>query len=336
MTEPSISVAVMAHRSRERHIPYLLESLDDQYATRPAEVVWDRHNDRWDTGRRSQLAYDPLATHHLVVQDDALLCRDLVAGLLRAVALVPDHPIGLYTGKVRPAQDTVVRLVDRAQREHNSWIAMQGPWWGVAVLTPTYLIDEMIAWCDQRPEIQNYDRRMSRFYDHIGLECWYSVPSLVDHRVGDGEPSLVPGRGNGDGRTAYRFLGERASACDVAWTATATRQEAAQPHRNTYRVTNTGTQPIERAGRVFHPGPNEMVLLPNQLQQVRTMRVLTIERVTDPAVVSRRLRVRNNKSYPIARANQLFPPGETVEVTVVGDEAERAISSSPYLTVEWL
>lgn len=209
-----ISVAVMAHPKRKRYMRYLLDRL-------PADtpVIWDRLNDRWDTGRRSMLAFDPLATHHLVVQDDALLCRDLVDGAERAVAVVPSNPISFYTGKVRPNHAYVEQMVKQARKARRSWIAMQGPWWGVAVLIPTQFIPEMIAWCDQRADIANYDMRMSRYFDHIGVQCYYSVPSLVSHRTGPENPSLVPGRGNAPSRTAFEFIGEQRSALEVDWTA---------------------------------------------------------------------------------------------------------------------
>ena len=88
---PVLSVAVMAHPKRADLIPALCDSIDAD-----VPVVWDERNDRWDTGRRALLAFDPAATHHLVVQDDALVCRDLVAGLQRALPHVPrEAPVGL-------------------------------------------------------------------------------------------------------------------------------------------------------------------------------------------------------------------------------------------------
>lgn len=208
----NLSIAIMAHRKRERHIPYLLERLPEG-----TPVIWDQHNDRWDTGRRSMLAYGADATHHLVIQDDAILCRDLAEGLERALTFMPSNPISLYTGKVRPNHAYVANMVAQAQRTGRHWISMQGPWWGVGVCVPVEHIGPMIAFGDQRPDIANYDLRMSRYFDAIELECLYTVPSLVTHRVGPDEPSLVPGRGHGASRTAFRFIGEDASASSVEW-----------------------------------------------------------------------------------------------------------------------
>lgn len=202
-----ISVAVMAHPRREEFIPELLSTLD-----RPAEVVWDQKNDRWDTGRRSMLAFDPAASHHLVVQDDAVLCRDVVAGAERALEYVPDDvPVCLYVGTVRPWPTAVAKLV-QATREDTSWLRMGQLNWGVAVVVPTRHIEAMVTWCDTRPDIANYDKRMSRWFEHNDIKVWYTWPSLVDHRD---SPSLVKGRKGG--RFAHRFVGQDASALDICF-----------------------------------------------------------------------------------------------------------------------
>lgn len=201
-----ISVAIMAHKKREHFVPELEQKLD-----RPATVVWDQINDRWDTGRRALLAYDPAATHHLVVQDDALICRDLVAGVERALERTPgDVPLCLYVGKVRPYK----ALVDEYTRQaaNASFLVMHQLHWGVGIVFPTKIIDEMVAWCDGQT-IPNYDSRMSRWFEREGISTWYPWPSLVDHRK---SPSLVPGRGQ-SGRTARRFVGADASALDIDW-----------------------------------------------------------------------------------------------------------------------
>lgn len=206
-----LSAAIMAHHKRERWIPYLHERMGAD-----VPVVWDERSDRWDTGRRAMLAYDPEATHHIVVQDDAILPRDFLPGVQAAVAHVPDNPVCLYTGRVRPNHIFVEHMVRRAQAEGAHWIVFDGPWWGPAVVVPTHYIDEMVAWADRLTHIANYDRRMSRFFLDRGVDCYYSVPSLVSHRDGPENPSLVPGRGN-EGRVAFNFIGEEASALEVEW-----------------------------------------------------------------------------------------------------------------------
>ena len=201
---PRLSVAVMAHPAREQMVDALVAKLD-----RPATVVWDRISDRWDTGRRSQLAFDPHATHHLVVQDDAMIPNDLCAGVERACGYLPaGAAMSLYLGAVRPHSGRISRAVERAGTEV-SWIVMRDLHWGVGVVLPTSIIPALIEAQDRRTNIVEYDRRMSRWLSSHGVPVWYTWPSLVSHQHG---PSLVA---HGDTRHAYQFIGEESSALDV-------------------------------------------------------------------------------------------------------------------------
>lgn len=206
-----ISIAVMAHTKRARFIPSLLDALD-----RKAVVVWDRHNDRIDTGRRSLLAYDPAATHHVVIQDDAIPCQDLAAGLEQAVEHTGDHPLGLYFGATAPNRITNRLIASVADRDGYRWIRMEGPIWGVGVCIPTGHIEELLAGYDRKQAVRNYDARIQRWYRDRGVDCYYPWPSLVDHRDSDENPSLVPGR-NTSGRVAFNFLGADRSAVEIDW-----------------------------------------------------------------------------------------------------------------------
>lgn len=210
-----ISVAVMAHPKRKAFVPSLVESLDADVT-----VAWDEVNDRWDTGRRAMLSYDPDATHHMVIQDDAIVCRDLVAGVAKALVHVPhEAPVGLYVGGVRPWRARIQAVVDQADGA-TSWLTMSRLLWGVGVVVPTEQIPEMVAFCDRRRHEANYDLRMAKWFMYRGQRAWYTWPSLVEHRD---SPSLVAGR-NG-GRHAHRFLGADRSALDHDWSGEAVHME---------------------------------------------------------------------------------------------------------------
>lgn len=203
----TLSAAIMAHPARKDFIAELVSKLD-----RPAAVVWDRgNNNRWDTGSRALLSYESNATHHLVVQDDAVVCRDLCAGVEKALdylstATTDPTPLGLYMG----------RRFRRRCRLFNpsttSWFVMP-LYWGVAVVLPVDLIDDIVRWGDRHPHIDNYDLRISERLKSRQIPVWHPWPSMVDHRIG---PSLVPGRGS-SGRYALRFLGTNESALDHDW-----------------------------------------------------------------------------------------------------------------------
>ena len=203
-----ISVAIMAHPKRAAFVAELTDQLPE------AEVVWDRHDDRWETGTRSLLAFDPSADYHLVVQDDAIVCRDLVVGAEKAARAAGERPVALYTGRVRPSQRVIGPAVRSALRRGSPWISYRGPLWGVGLVIPTAHIPELVAWGNANTRRANYDRRIEEFYTRRGIDCWYTVPSLVDHRSVDENPSLVEGRtGN---RTAHTFIRDR-SPLDIDW-----------------------------------------------------------------------------------------------------------------------
>lgn len=197
-----ISVALMCHPKRRRFVDELTRDLPD------AEVVWDQKGDRWDTGRRALGAFDPDATHHVVIQDDAVICRDLLAGIGRLVECVPDNPISLYTGRTRPFGKPVREAVRKTNARRLSWLVCDGLFWGVGVVLPVALIQEMIAFHDlANVHIANYDSKMSFWFMREGLRTFYCQPSLVNHRDVDENPSLVPGR-FARGRVAHRFIGD--------------------------------------------------------------------------------------------------------------------------------
>lgn len=202
---PTLSVAVMAHPSRTEMVVDLLGRLD-----RPAPVVWDRINDRHDTGIRSMEAFDPACTHHLVVQDDVVPCVDLIAGAERALRHVPqDVPVSLYLGRVKPFGKAVENVTRRA--DDASWITMEGVYWGPAIIVPTSTIEAMSKWF-RGSNVTNYDRRLSKWFQLTHRRTSYTWPSLVEHR---GEESLI--RRSKAIRNAHRFIGADASGLDVDW-----------------------------------------------------------------------------------------------------------------------
>jgi hypothetical protein len=214
----SLSVAIMAHPGRKAQVAQLLDRIGD------VPVAWDQKSNLWDTRRRATLAYDPGCTHHLVLQDDVLVCRDLVAGVERALEYAPaDVPLSLYIGQRRPLAVPVRAMCLEACECDASWVTMRTLLWGPAVIVPTLAIPEMVAYGDTLQKVPHDDRRVGLYWETQAQErCWYTWPSLVDHADG---PSMVNGRLGTDRshageqyRIAHNFIGEEASALDLDWT----------------------------------------------------------------------------------------------------------------------
>lgn len=178
-----ISVAIMAHPSRQTWADALGEQLD-------APVVYDTDGVEWHTGRRALLEHDPGAEWHVVVQDDALICDEFTRAVETILEHVDGQPVGLYVGTVRPQRFLVERALAAAQRAGLRWIDWEGPKWGVAVAIPTGQIPALVADADLDPH-PHYDARLRRHYKRSGITCRYPVPSLVDHRPRSENPSLI-------------------------------------------------------------------------------------------------------------------------------------------------
>jgi hypothetical protein len=238
---PRLSVKIMAHEKRAHLVPDLVERLgltDD-------DVIWDRRNDRWDTGRRAWEAIDQTAEWGMVVQDDALPCADLITGMEKALERVPDNVLVTpYIGTRRPARGKIDRVVQEAAAAKAAFIEMPSLNWGVAITAPTRIIDGMLPWCDVQ-QYPNYDRRIGRYaIDVMRMNTWCTFPSLVDHRD---IPSLI---GHGDGRVAHHFIGAETSALSVDWDAGSVRMSAS---RTVARYTGSSSAPVGPYGsRGYH------------------------------------------------------------------------------------
>lgn len=206
----SVAGVVMAHPKRRAWAEELSAELE-------LPIVWDRVNDRHETGLRClEAGIGSDATHWLILQDDAVVCRDLIAGIEAAVAISGPRVVGLYVGNTRPQTGRVERLIASVRANGSSWLKAPGPWWGVGIVIPVPYLPDLVDRFASSTE-ENYDRRIEKWVERTGVGCWYTVPSLVDHRHGEENPSLVAGRG-ADGRRARYFIGTDKSALSIDWT----------------------------------------------------------------------------------------------------------------------
>ena len=211
-----ISACIMAHRQRKEWAEDLSRRLD-------AEIVWDKRNDRIETGLRCLKAYDKQASHHLILQDDAIICQDLIAGLEEAVKVAGDDRIlVLYFGAGRPiSRPRLDQLARGADEQKASFIAWPGTMWGVALVLPVAHIEALTTSYQFQPS-KNYDTGLENAARRRRVRWWYPWPSLVDHRDFPENPTIAhPDHPHAKkpGRVAYRFIGADSSALSVDWTA---------------------------------------------------------------------------------------------------------------------
>jgi len=207
-----LSVSVQAHPDRAELVKALTSSLDGE-----APVAWDEEGppngnaDRgWRTARAAWQLHDPDADWHLVLQDDAVPCADLLAGLSEALAHVPaDAVVSAYLGRGGGNGYRWTPIVTGAEIAGASWVRSSKLSWGVAIILPAKLIGEMIEYCDRRHGVTD-DMRIAGWAEKRRAEVWYPWPSLVDHRP---VPSLTKHRAKD--RVAWRH--HQGSALELKW-----------------------------------------------------------------------------------------------------------------------
>ncbi len=201
-----VSYTIMAHPKREKWAEELAVQI-------PATITWDQKNDRHDTGYRAIEAYDADATHHCVVQDDVILCDDFKKNVKSACSYADSKaPIGLYYGGKGKVSSAHVKAALEADRFNASWIVRKGPIWGPSIVYPTSTIPGLLKYF-KNSVVENYDRRVMMYYQKQNTKCWYTYPSLVDHRQEDNPSLCGHDRGN---RVAKRFFGPQ-EALEVDW-----------------------------------------------------------------------------------------------------------------------
>ncbi len=207
-----VSAAIMAHPERSDQVAQLTVSLD-----RSVSIHWDRegpssgNSDRvWRQARETWGMFDPDADYHVLIQDDAIVSADFLAGLEISLNYLPrDIVVSPYLGTGRNVPARWGRMADKAEAQNASWIVSGRVMWGVCLVLPVIRIPEMITWCDRKGGVPD-DMRVGAWALRNQVEVWYPWPSLVDHRP---VPSLTKNRARE--RVARRH--HTGSALDVDW-----------------------------------------------------------------------------------------------------------------------
>ncbi|HEY3001773.1 MAG TPA: hypothetical protein VGJ44_05440, partial [Kribbellaceae bacterium] len=130
------------------------------------------------TAMRAWSEYPSTATHHLVLQDDVVLCRDFFHHARTAIAAAPDAAIAFYAhwnsrnaAAVRLGALTGARWV-RATGEYTPTIALA---------LPVEIASGFAGYARRHGDTWPDDVVMSRYLGFLGVPTYLSVPNLVDH-----------------------------------------------------------------------------------------------------------------------------------------------------------
>lgn len=164
---------------------------------------------------------DEDCTHALIVQDDAVACRNLVPALHRIAEAVPDLPVCLFL----PMVQVTKRDALRAAQEGRCFVDIvpRGFLPVVAVLWPKEKAMHFLEWSKRAPELRRMNGQTveHRSDDAMGY-LWMrtqrqravaTIPSLVQHP--DDVPSTIAKRNTG--RTALFWHGGDWDPLTVDW-----------------------------------------------------------------------------------------------------------------------
>jgi hypothetical protein len=206
-----ISGTIMAHPRRTEWANWLSGETG-------LPVVWDTTNTVWDTAKaawREAVRLNPDATHCVVLQDDAIPCLDLLLTLETISGLYPTEPFCLTVIDYR---------LHGARRDYEQTVHSGHPFWysnaavsAVGLMLPTRDVEPMIRYGDSFNTIHD-DLKVRNFYKQQGRKLLFPIPSLLQHRNVDENPSLVPGNdGRWSDRASSTFIGEDVSGMSVNW-----------------------------------------------------------------------------------------------------------------------
>jgi hypothetical protein len=197
-----VSMSIMAVPQRRHHVEYLLSKVGK------IPVAWENGKGIWDTRCRAMLMHEPDATHHLVIQDDAIVGRGFKELVDYYVQKYPKYVISLYLGlRDKPNFRTnALPLIEQAVKREREGVVLNGISWGVGLIIPTGLIPEIIKdWENSDKLIRHDDTRIGRSMQRRKIPIFCTLPSLLDHRD---EESFMNNSEGKVKRKAHTFIGE--------------------------------------------------------------------------------------------------------------------------------
>jgi len=166
----------------------------------------NRHGPWWTAKQCWQKGATSNATHHILMQDDILLCKHFVEGIEAVIEGFPNDIISLFA---MPRKN-----FDGSCR----WGEAEGTW-GPSIVMPSALVKEFLVWEAENinPSLKHDDSRISLFAKLNNRTVKVPFPNLVDHR--DNEVKTVQGNRWSRPRMSVDFMGSR-NPNDFDWTDT--------------------------------------------------------------------------------------------------------------------
>ena len=212
-----LSFAFMAVEQRRAHVERVAERLAQQIPTTHefggVQVCYDHElKGTWGPWQRAWNARAEGATHHVVLQDDVLICADLPATMLALAKARPDDLVSGFLPR---------RAIDRAVQNGKHWVRTRRFLWAQCVMMPVAMGDDFVLWANthEQPAWSHHDDvRMQAYLSSINRAAWVAVPHPVEH-VGDELPggSVLHHHGSPHRRRARAWLGQDGCGAHLPW-----------------------------------------------------------------------------------------------------------------------
>jgi len=187
-----LSISVMAHPSREKYFGYLKEKLNNpkfSIDTESKGLLWNCVN--------SWKMHDLDSDYHLVVQDDAIICKDFVNKASEMIEKNGRYLYSFYHANRESWNDAVNDAL-----KGSGYLIKKHVHSGLAIAIPRDLIPSMLDFFEKQKEPAD-DVRIGMWAKSIGLLNFIPIPSLIDHRD---EKSLHNNNKGGLYRKAHKFI----------------------------------------------------------------------------------------------------------------------------------
>lgn len=188
-----VSYAIQHHPSRADLLPRILSAVPDAVVATDPEPETKLN---WPVGKLAWSSFEPGATHHVVLEDDAIPCAHFREAIELAIAARPTYCLSFWANK---------KQVGEALALGYSWVRSPKFYGTVCVALPVPWIPAFIEWGDGekyegRPSV---DWRLREFLTSITQRPLLSAPCLVQH----GEPtgSLLWANGGNSTRVTKHF-----------------------------------------------------------------------------------------------------------------------------------
>lgn len=163
----------------------------------------------WYNAKKSwEFCLSSNATHHLVIQDDIILCKDFFSTIYEIIKIFPKRIISLYANR---------KICEEAKQKNIRWVEISDGTWGQALLFPKEQTELFLQW-EQKNVLPNFktdDARVAMYCVKNKIMPICPMPSLVNHLL----PSNSTLGYNNKNRIARWFEKDKAYS-EFDWTKT--------------------------------------------------------------------------------------------------------------------